>query len=109
MNSIVRVLAVAGVIAMALAIGYALVFGDFGREGAVLTALPWGIVSLVDLYVGFALFSAWVVAREASRPVAIAWVILILVLGNLVTAAYVLWTLYRSNGDVRRFFLGARA
>lgn len=109
MSSIVRVLAVAGVIAMTLAIGYALVAGDFGREGAVLTALPWGIVSLVDLYVGFALFSAWVVFRETSRPTAIVWVILTLVLGNLITAAYVLWTLYRCGGDARRFFMGARA
>ncbi len=109
MNSIVRVIAVAGVIAMALAIGYALVAGDFGREGAVLTGMPWGIVSLVDLYVGFALFAIWVVYRETSRPVAIVWVILILVLGNLVTAAYVVWTLHRSGGDARRFFLGARA
>lgn len=109
MKSIVQVIATVGVLAMVLAIGNAFLVGDFGREGAVLTAMPWGIVSLVDLYVGFGLFAIWVVFREPSRPIAIVWVVLIMVLGNLITAAYVLWALQRSGGDPRRFFLGARA
>lgn len=109
MKTIAQVVAAVGVIAMALAIGYAFIAGDFGREGAVLTAMPWGIVSLVDLYVGFALFSLWVAYRESSRPAAVVWVLLIMVLGNFMTAAYVLWALQGSGGEPRRFFLGARA
>ncbi len=109
MTHIARWVAIAGVIAMSAAIGYALLTGDFAREGAALTAMPWGIVSLVDLYTGFALFALWVLYREAARPVAWIWVVLILVLGNLATAAYVLWAFQRSGADARRFFLGARA
>ena len=109
MKSFVQVLAAAGVLAMVAAIGYAFIAGDFGAEGAVLTSMPWGIVSLVDLYVGFALFSAWVVYREPSRPAAAGWVLVIMVLGNLATAAYVLWAIQRSGGDAHRFFFGARA
>lgn len=105
----VQIVSIVAMLAMALAIGYAFIAGDFGREGAVLGAMPWGIVSLVDLYAGFALFACWVVYREASRPAAIVWVLLILVLGNLMTAAYVFWALRTSGGDPRRFFFGARA
>ncbi len=36
------------------------------RKAAKLLAMPWGIVSLVDLYVGFALFSIWIVYREKA-------------------------------------------
>jgi|GEM_PF-151263 len=106
---IVQVIAAAGVLAMAGAIGYAFVAGDFGAEGAILTSMPWGIVSLVDLYVGFVLFSVWVVYREPSRLAAAGWVLVIMLLGNLATAAYVLWALGRSGADARRFFFGARA
>lgn len=107
--SIVRGIAIAGLVAMGIAIGYAFLAGDFGREGAVIGGLPWGIVSLVDLYTGFILFSVWVVYRERSRPIAALWVVLTMVLGNFTVAAYVLWTTYSSGGDPRRFFLGAHA
>lgn len=109
MRDIARWVALAGVLAMSAAIGYALLIGDFAREGAALTAMPWGIVSLVDLYTGFVLIALWVLYREAARPIAWVWVAAILVLGNLATAAYVLWALQHSGTDARRFFLGARA
>lgn len=109
MKSAAQIISVVAMLAMALAIGYAFIAGDFGREGAVLGAMPWGIVSLVDLYAGFSLFACWVVYREPSRVAAIVWVLLIMVLGNLMTAAYVFWALRTSGGDPRRFFMGARA
>jgi hypothetical protein len=61
-----------------------LVFGftvdNFSAEGAELLAMPWGIVSLVDLYVGFSLFSCWIVFREKEIQPSILWVILMMVL-----------------------------
>ncbi len=36
------------------AILYALFIGDFANEGAILISMPRGIVSLIDLYTGFA-------------------------------------------------------
>lgn len=47
-------------------IGWTFISGDFAADGAKLMALPWGIVSLVDLYVGFMLFSVWIVYLEKS-------------------------------------------
>ena len=43
---------------------YGFTIGNFSAEGAKLLAMPWGIVSMVDLYVGFTLFSCWIVFRE---------------------------------------------
>jgi hypothetical protein len=43
--------------------------------------MPWGIVSLVDLYTGFILFSIWIVYREQSWWRSLVWVVLMMTLG----------------------------
>lgn len=103
-----RTLAGIGFVAMGAAIGYGFAAGDFFAEGRVLLSMPWGIVSLVDLYVGFALFSAWIAFREASAVRAAVWILLVVVLGNLTTSLYVLLALARSRGDWAQFWQGAR-
>ena len=76
-----KAVAWACVLAMASVLIFAFVSGDFLVEGRELLSMPWGIVSLVDLYAGFALFSAWIVFRERALPRSAVWVILTLVLG----------------------------
>jgi hypothetical protein len=71
--------------------------------------MPWGIVSLVDLYVGFALFSGWIVFRERSWPRSLIWIALVMVLGFFTASLYVLLALRSSAGDWRRFWMGERA
>ncbi len=83
--------------------------GDLGAEGAVITALPWGIVSLVDLYAGFALFSIWIVYRERRPITAAVWVVLMMVLGFWAGALYMLLALYRADGNWETVWMGARA
>lgn len=106
--TIAKIIAWIGVLAMTAVLIYGFTVGDFNSDGAEILANPWGIVSLVDLYVGFILFSAWIVYREGSLPVAIFWVILMMVLGFFTGALYTLIALYRSKGDWKQFFLGAR-
>ncbi len=66
-----------------------------GQED-VLTAMrviggdPWGLVTLIDLFCGLLFVAVWIGAVEADRRVAIAGIVLLFVLGNLVTAAYLL-------------------
>ncbi|MBL8046570.1 MAG: DUF1475 family protein [Anaerolineales bacterium] len=96
-------------LAMAAAIVYGLMVGNFGAEGAQLLQMPWGIVTLVDVYVGFILFAMWVVYRETSLSAKVVWVVLLMVLGNLIAALYVLLALNASRSDWRRFFLGQHA
>ncbi len=104
-----KALAAAGLAAMAGVLAYGFSQGDFRKEGAQLLRMPWGIVSLLDVYVGFSFFSAWIVFREKSLARAVPWVLGVLIGGNVVSAAYALLALVKSDGDWHRFWLGARA
>ena len=104
---IAKIIALLGLLAMTGVLIYGFTAGDFGADGAKILANPWGIVSLVDLYVGFTLFSAWIVYRERS-PISILWVVLMMVLGFFTASLYVLIALQTSQGDWGRFFLGKR-
>lgn len=103
---IAKLVSFIGVLAMTAAIGYAFAVGDFGAEGSQLLAMPWGIVSLVDLYVGFSLFAMWIVYRESSWLSAIIWVVLLMGLGFFIGSLYVLLALYQSGGDWAVFWNG---
>jgi hypothetical protein len=70
--------------------------------------MPWGIVSLVDLYVGFILFSGWIVYREKSAVRSVIWVILMMILGFWTASLYTLIALQASDGNWRRFWMGRR-
>jgi hypothetical protein len=101
--------ALVGLVAMTGVLLYGFAMGDFSVEGARLMAMPWGIVSLVDLYVGFALFSCWIIFREKSWLRSIPWVVLMLVLGFWAGALYTLLALRASDGDWNRLWYGKRA
>jgi hypothetical protein len=103
------VLSSVGAALMFVFIARAVMVGSFGQEGSVLLSLAWGRVTLADLYVGFTLFSCWVIFREASRARALAVVVLVMTLGNAFAALYVLVALLRSRGDWTRFWLGDRS
>jgi hypothetical protein len=105
---IAKIIGWIGVIAMTAALLNGFIAGDFARDGGELLANPWGLVSLVDLYVGFALFSIWIAFRETKILVAVIWILLMMVLGFFTGAVYLLVALYTSKGDWVRFFLGGR-
>ena len=83
--------------------------GTLSQDGAALVKMPWGIVSLIDVYVGFILFCGWIVYREKNLLFALLLVIMVMVLGNFITSTYALWVLLRSQGNWKKFWLGARA
>jgi hypothetical protein len=107
--NLAKIIAFLGVLAMTAALIYGFTIGDFSGEGSKLLSMPWGIVSLVDLYTGFILFSGWIVYRERSPLVAIVWTIAIMVLGFFAGSLYALINLYTSQGDWRKFWLGKHA
>lgn len=98
-----------GAAAMGAVLIYAFTQGDIAAEGARLAAMPWGIVSLVDLYVGFTLFSGWIIYREPSLARALVWVLLVMVLGFFTASTYAFLALRSSGGDWRRFWMGRHA
>ncbi len=104
-----KAISLLGLLAMTAIILYAFITGDFSTEGARLLAMPWGIVSLVDLYTGFTLFSCWIVYREKAVLPSILWVILMMVMGSWTASLYIFLALQSSHGDWRKFFLGKHA
>lgn len=54
----------------------------------------WTIATLCDAYCGFLTFYAWVYYKERA-PGRLAWFVLIMALGNMATAAYMLRELAR--------------
>jgi len=98
-----------GLITMSAVLIYAFKVGDFSAEGSQLASMPWGIVSLVDLYTGFVLFSGWIIYREKSLLVAVVWTVAMMVLGFFAGSLYALVNLYASQVDWRRFWLGKHA
>ena len=106
---IAKIISLLGVLAMTAVLVNGFTVGDFSGEGSQLLSMPWGIVSLVDLYTGFVLFSGWIIYREKSLPVAILWTIAMMVLGFFAGSLYAFLTLQSSSGDWRKFWLGKHA
>ena len=103
----IRVFTIALTIVMFAAIGVSMATGDLGDEGSWILDHAWGRMSLIDLYVGIALFAGWVFLRERSWWVAAAWLPVFVVTGNAGTALYAAIASLRSN-DVSHFLLGSR-
>ena len=46
--------------------------GEVSIFDSLIAGMPWGVVSLVDLYSGFILFSIWIFYKERVLP-AVIW------------------------------------
>ena len=60
---------------------------------------PWSVATLFDAYAGFLTFSVWVVYKESKLSMRALWFILIMALGNIAMAVYVLRELIRLPAD----------
>lgn len=98
-----------GAVLMVLVLLRALLYGDLAAEGRQLLEMPWGLMSLVDIYTGLLLFSCWIFWRERHRPVAVLWLLGLLLFGNLASCLYIIFAVLRSHGDINRFIHGHRA
>ena len=106
---IAKIISLLGVLAMTAVLVNGFTVGDFSGEGSQLISMPWGIVSLVDLYTGFVLFSGWIIYREKSLPIAILWTVAMLTLGFFAGSLYTFIALQTSGEDWRKFWLGKNA
>jgi hypothetical protein len=62
---------------------------------------PWFIATLFDAYWGFLTFFVWVCYKQTSWLARAAWLVAILLLGNIAMAAYCLGELFRAPRDAR--------
>jgi hypothetical protein len=82
MNNYTRAIFAVLAIVFTAMIGWASLRGDFGAEFAAITNMPWGQVTLVDLYLGFALYSGAVWLVEERMSARLLWALPIIVIGN---------------------------
>ena len=104
-----KIFSLLGILAMTVILIYGFSVGDFFGEGSQLLSMPWGIVSLVDLYTGFTLFSLWIFYREERLVAAILWTIAMMTLGFFTGTLYTFVALQKSNGDWAKFWMGKHA
>jgi len=62
---------------------------------------PWFIATLFDAYFGFLWFWLWVAYKETSWLARIVWLALILTLGNIAMASYMLIQLFRLSAGAK--------
>jgi Protein of unknown function (DUF1475) len=62
---------------------------------------PWFIATLFDCYFGFLTFYAWLFYKETSWFARGAWLVAILLLGNIAMSSYMLITLFKLPSDAR--------
>jgi hypothetical protein len=62
---------------------------------------PWFIATLFDTYWAFLTFYCWVVYKEVSWIARTAWLLGILLLGNIAMAVYMLIQLFRVPVNAR--------
>lgn len=103
----IRMLSVLVVAVMVLTISFGLASGEFFSDGSAIWALPWGKVTLVDLYAGLILFGLWIALRETRRQTVAFWWVGLALLGNLVAALYVAKAAFGSE-TVEEMLIGKR-
>ncbi len=106
---IAKLISLLGVLAVTVVLFYGFTFGDFSGEGSQPLSVPWGIVSLADLYTGFTLLSMWIIYREKSLPVAMLRTSAMITFGFFAGALYAFLALQAGNHDRRKFWLGKYA
>jgi hypothetical protein len=60
---------------------------------------PWFVATLFDAYFGFLWFWAWIAYKETSNAARALWLVMVLGLGNIAMAAYMLLQLRRLPVD----------
>lgn len=93
--TLVRILsALGGLALLALIVWAAMTAGQSLTEAvAWLVSEPWGVVTLVDLYLGFLLIAALIWVLEPNKALALVFILPLPVLGNVWSAVWVAWRL----------------
>ena len=91
----IRILSALGGLALLGAIIWAVMTADqsLGEAIAWLTSEPWGVVSLVDLYLSFFFVAVLIWCLETNKAVALLFIIPLPFLGHVWSAVWMVWRL----------------
>ena len=96
----------------ALVMGYSIVYGfaagDFLGDGSALIGLLWGKITLIDIYLAFFVFAAWMFFREGFNVKSSVIFMLIVVFGSFTICFYTYIAMHRAGGAWQRFRYGRR-
>ena len=99
-RSLLVALCCAVLLAMIAITTYASLDRSILNLGRQLLSDAWFLATLCDAYCGFLLFYSWVAYKERSTMGRVVWFILIMGLGNMATATYLLREIWRMKpGD----------
>jgi hypothetical protein len=76
---------------LAGSIVWAFTQAPFWESASAIAANPWGVVTLIDLYLGFFIFAIVIARFEPNRGLAVALIAAMPVLGNVVPLAWLVW------------------
>ncbi|MCR9129249.1 MAG: hypothetical protein NXI12_06980 [Alphaproteobacteria bacterium] len=91
--TLIRILSALGGLILAAAIVWAILTAGQSLSEAVawLTSEPWGVVSLIDLYLGFFLIGVAIWLFEPNKAIAVAFIAPLPFLGNVWAAIWFAW------------------
>lgn len=99
-----KIFSLIGFLVMFAMLVYGFTIGNFTGEGKILLGMPWGQISLVDIYIEFIIVCSWIVYRENSWVNSVIWVILVLTLGSIISCLYLFLAFNNSKGDWKKFW-----
>jgi hypothetical protein len=67
--------------------------------GGELLRFPWFVATLADAYFAFLAFYLWLAWRESTWTARLLWLVLVLTLGSIAIAGYMLIQLYKRRGE----------
>jgi hypothetical protein len=101
-------IALAGLVSMVVAVLWGIANGPLSTEFPAIVGMAWGLVTIIDLYVGLAMIAAWIWWREESAGVALGWALALATCGNIATCLYIILAIRNSRGNVHIFWSGSR-
>ncbi len=103
-----KVISLIAFITMLVALLYGFIFANFFSEGSLIISVPWGIITLIDIYISFLVFCGWIIYREKTIYAKIIWVIFVLVLGSFTIAIYLFIAFQTCEENWQKFWHGKR-
>jgi len=103
-----QIISFIGMIIMGFSIFYGLTVGNFTREGGILLSLLWGKITIIDIYISFFIFTAWITYRENNALYSIIWFILMMVFGSFTSCLYLFLAFHQAHGNWMKFWYGNR-
>lgn len=91
--TLLRILLAAGGFLLLASIVWAAQAANIGASFSAMVEDPWGIVALIDLYLGFLFLAVIIWLFERNHLIALAFILPLPFLGNIWAAVWIVWRL----------------